>query len=236
MSAATDRPVSGHSFGEPIEQLTLKEKVLAVLRKNLITGDLVEGRLYSASAIAAELGVSTSPVREALLTLVDQGVMAAVRNRGYRVVPLGERDRQEIHQMRTLLEIPSMVSLTGHPEVRQRDIEFRSLATDIVTAAASGDVVGFLESDLAFHLGLLAILRNDRLVAAVRVLRDQTRQLRLSALVGTDDLAAAARSHLDILQALVSGSPDEVSTLMVEHLEHIRTDWHAGTAPQVTRT
>lgn len=224
-----------HSFGEPIEQLTLKEKVLAVLRKNLITGDLVEGRLYSASAIAADLGVSTSPVREALLTLVDQGVMEAVRNRGYRVVPLGEQDRQEIHQMRSLLEIPSMVSLTGHPEVVRREAEFRALATDVVTAAGSGDVVGYLGSDLAFHLGLLAILRNGRLVAAVRALRDQTRQLRLTALVGTDDLAAAARSHLHIVDALVRGTAADVSRLMVEHLEHIRTDWHAGVlAAQVT--
>ena len=220
--------MSVHSFGEPIEQLTLKEKVLAVLRKNLITGDLVEGRLYSASAIAADLGVSTSPVREALLTLVDQGVMEAVRNRGYRVVPLGEQDRQEIHQMRSMLEIPSMVSLTGHPEVCRREAEFRGLATAIVDAAGSGNVVGYLESDLAFHLGLLGILGNDRLIAAVRALRDQTRQLRLTALVGTDDLAAAARSHLHIVDALVSGTADEVSRLMVEHLEHIRTDWHAA--------
>lgn len=220
--------MSVHSFGEPIEQLTLKEKVLAVLRKNLITGDLVEGRLYSASAIAADLRVSTSPVREALLTLVDQGVMEAVRNRGYRVVPLGERDRQEIHQMRALLEIPSMVRLTGSAEVRQREAEFRALATAIVAAAESGNVIGYLESDLAFHLGLLAVLGNDRLVAAVRTLRDQTRQLRLTELVGTQDLVRAARSHLDILDALVSGTAAEVSRLMVEHLEHIRTDWHPG--------
>lgn len=220
--------MSVHSFGAPIEQQTLKEKVLAVLRKNLITGDLVEGRLYSAAAIAADLGVSTSPVREALLTLVDQGVMEAVRNRGYRVLPLGERDRQEIHQMRSLLEIPSMVSLTGHPEVRAREAEFRILATTIVSTAAGGDVVGYLESDVAFHLGLLGILGNERLVAAVRALRDQTRQLRLTALVGTEDLAHAARSHLDIVDALVSGTAADVSRLMVEHLEHIRTDWHAG--------
>lgn len=228
--------MSVHSFGEPIEQLTLKEKVLAILRKNLITGDLVEGRLYSAAAIAGELGVSTSPVREALLTLVDQGVMQAVRNRGYRVVPLGEQDRQEIHQMRALLEIPSMVALTGHPEVRRREAEFRRLATDIVNAAVIGNVVGYLESDLAFHLGLIGIGGNHRLVAAVRTLRDQTRQLRLTALIGTDDLATAARSHLDIVDALVAGSPDQVSRLMVEHLEHIRTDWHAGApVPQPIR-
>jgi DNA-binding GntR family transcriptional regulator len=121
-----------------------------------------------------------------------------------------------------------MVALTGHSEVRRREAEFTSLATDIVTAAGSGNMVRYLESDLAFHLGLLAIRGNSRLVAAVRSLRDQTRQLRLTALIGTADLAAAARSHLDIVEALVSGTADQVSRLMEEHLEHIRTDWHAG--------
>jgi len=218
------------TFGGRIEQSTLKDKVLAVLRKNLITGDLVEGQLYSASAIAADLGVSTSPVREALLSLVDQGVMEAVRNRGYRVLPLGERDRQEIHQMRTLIEIPSMVRLAGNAELLARQDEFRMTADHIFAGATDGDVVVYLESDLEFHLGLLRILGNERLVAAVKSLRDQTRQLKLAALIGTDELVRTAESHIHLLEALVADDRARVHQLMVEHLEHIRTDWHAATA------
>jgi len=218
------------TFGGPIEQSTLKDKVLAVLRKNLITGDLVEGQLYSASAIAADLGVSTSPVREALLSLVDQGVMEAVRNRGYRVLPLGERDRQEIHEMRTLIEIPSMVRLAGNAEVLARQNEFRAIADRIVVGATDGDVVAYLESDLEFHVGLLRIVGNQRLVTVVKSLRDQTRQLKLAALIGTEELVRTAESHLHILQALVADDPARVHQLMVEHLEHIRTDWHSATA------
>lgn len=213
------------AFGGRIEQSSLKDKVLAVLRKNLITGDLVEGRLYSAASIAAELGVSTSPVREALLTLVDQGVMEAVRNRGYRVLPLGEQDVQEIYQMRALLEIPSMVRLSGHVEVIARSAEFRGLADDIVRAVAAGDVVAYLEADLAFHLGLLRVLGNERLIAAVKSLRDQTRQLRLTTQLGTPELVRTAQSHLHIVDALVDGDQERVRQLMVDHLDHIRTDW-----------
>ncbi|MET3803347.1 DNA-binding GntR family transcriptional regulator [Nakamurella sp. UYEF19] len=213
------------AFGGRIEQSSLKDKVLAILRKNLITGDLVEGQLYSAASIAAELGVSTSPVREALLTLVDQGVMEAVRNRGYRVLPLGEQDLQEIYQMRALLEIPSMVGLSGHAEVLAREAEFRGLADDIVGAVASGDVVAYLEADLVFHLSLLRILGNHRLTSTVKSLRDQTRQLRLTTQLGTDELVRTAQSHLHIVDALVAGDSERVRQLMIEHLEHIRTDW-----------
>lgn len=217
-----------HTLGGRIEQSSLKDKVLAILRKNLITGDLVEGQLYSAAAIAAELGVSTSPVREALLSLVDQGVMEAVRNRGYRVLPLGEQDRQEIYEMRALLEIPSMVKLAGNPEVIARESEFRLLADDIVTAVAHGDVVAYLEADLAFHLGLLRILANERLIATVKSLRDQTRQLKLTTLLGSAELGRTAQSHVHLIDAMVAGDAERLQQLMTEHLEHIRTDW--GTA------
>lgn len=213
------------TLGGPIEQSSLKDKVLAILRKNLITGDLVEGELYSAAAIAAELGVSTSPVREALLSLVDQGVMEAVRNRGYRVVPLGEQARQEIYEMRSLLEIPSMVKLAGNAEVIQREAEFRSLAGDIVCSVAREDVVAYLAADLAFHLGLLKIGGNQRLISAVKSLRDQTRQLRLAAQLGSAELQLTAESHIHLLDAMVANHPERLRELMVEHLEHIRTDW-----------
>ena len=216
------------TLGGRIEQSSLKDKVLAILRKNLITGDLVEGELYSASSIAAELGVSTSPVREALLSLVDQGVMEAVRNRGYRVLPLGEQDRQEIYEMRALLEIPTMVKLAGDPEVMAREREFRALADDIVHAVAHGDVVAYLEADLTFHLGLLAIAGNHRLVATVRSLRDQTRQLGLAAQLGTEELTRTAQSHTHLVDAMIAGDADRLRDLMVAHLEHIRTDWGAA--------
>jgi DNA-binding GntR family transcriptional regulator len=222
------------TFGGRIEQSSLKDKVLAILRKNLITGDLVEGRLYSAGSIAAELGVSTSPVREALLTLVDQGVMEAVRNRGYRVLPLGERDRQEIYEMRALLEIPSMVKLAGNADVIAREQEFRSMAGDIVRAVAAGDVVSYLEADLAFHLGLLRILGNERLVATVKSLRDQTRQLKLTTQLGTAELARTAESHVHLVDGLVAGDAARLRQLMTEHLEHIRTDWGSSDLVAVT--
>ncbi|MGI8416261.1 MAG: GntR family transcriptional regulator [Nakamurella sp.] len=213
------------TLGGPIERSSLKDKVLAILRKNLITGDLVVGQLYSASTIAAELGVSTSPVREALLSLVDQGVMEAVRNRGYRVLPLGEQDRQEVYEMRALLEIPSMVRLAGHPDVIARESEFRLLADDIVHAVAQEDVVAYLEADLAFHLGLLRILGNDRLVRTVRSLRDQTRQLNLSMQLGSEQLNRTALSHISLVDAIVADDGERLRSLMVQHLEHIRTDW-----------
>jgi DNA-binding GntR family transcriptional regulator len=117
------------------------------------------------------------------------------------------------------------VRLSGHPEVLVREYEFRSLADDIVQAVDRDDVVAYLEADLVFHLDLLRVLGNERLVATVRSLRDQTRQLKLAAQLGSAELTRTAASHVDLIDAMVAGDADRLHRLMVEHLEHIRTDW-----------
>jgi len=96
-----------------LQQTNLRDQALEVLKLRLISGDLAPGQIYSAASLATELGVSNSPVREAMLTLVNQGLMEAVRNRGFRVVPLSEKERRNIYDLRLLVEIPSMARLAS---------------------------------------------------------------------------------------------------------------------------
>ncbi|MER6873164.1 GntR family transcriptional regulator, partial [Amycolatopsis sp. NPDC000673] len=93
-----------------LQRTNLREQVLEVVRQAMVSGDLRPGDIYSAAALATRLGVSSSPVREALLTLVNQGLLEPVRNRGYRVVAMTERDLDEIYEMRLLLEVPATLS------------------------------------------------------------------------------------------------------------------------------
>lgn len=77
-----------------------------MLREALVTGALEPGEVYSAASLATELGVSTSPVREAMLALVDEGLLEALPNRGFRVVSFTEQDFTEIFELRMMLEVP----------------------------------------------------------------------------------------------------------------------------------
>src|SRR5215469_4297112 len=95
----------------PLHRTSLREQALAVLREALITGRLADGVVYSSKALAAELGVSNGPIREAMLALVDDGLMEAVPNKGFRPVPLTPADLDEIYEMRLLLEIPAAARL-----------------------------------------------------------------------------------------------------------------------------
>src|SRR5438445_2065516 len=166
-----------------LQTTNLRDQALEVLKLRLISGDLAPGQIYSAASLAAELGVSNSPVREAMLTLVNQGLMEAVKNRGFRIVPLSEKERRNIYDLRLLIEIPSMARLASMKEkVAARKEEFSKIASDMVACAKKGDIVGYLDADRHFHLGLLDILENDQLTAIVENLRDQARQYGLKAL------------------------------------------------------
>jgi DNA-binding GntR family transcriptional regulator len=211
-----------------VQQLTrssLRDQALVVLRQRLVSGALEPGKIYSAQALAEELGVSGSPVREAMLTLVNQGLMEPVRNRGFIVVTLSDKDRQDIFELRVMLEIPAMARLSGRPEVATAQAEYQAVADRIVSAAESGDDDEYLEQDRVFHLGLIDMLGNPRLTQTVENLRDQTRLFGLQELIDSGKLTASALEHAAILKAMVSGDRPATEKLMSLHLDHIRGDW-----------
>ncbi|MDV3130173.1 GntR family transcriptional regulator [Mycobacterium sp. 21AC1] len=210
-----------------LRRVSLREQALDVLRQALVSGEIKPGDIYSAAALAERLGVSNSPVREAMLTLVHEGLMEAVPNRGFRVVPLADTDLDEIYQLRLLLEVPAMVQLAERGIAGNRE-RLDSLAKDIEQAAADRDVIRFLEADRAFHLELLGLLGNARLVSIVANLRDQTRLYGLKALARQDQLGASAAEHGLLLAAIDAGDAPEVDRLTRAHLEHTRGEWAGG--------
>lgn len=90
---------------------SLREHALAIIRDAITAGDLAEDRIYSAAGLAKELGMSLSPVREAMMSLVTEGTVEAVPNRGFRLVPITEDDLEEIIRIRVLLAVPAVRNL-----------------------------------------------------------------------------------------------------------------------------
>ncbi|HKT03890.1 MAG TPA: FCD domain-containing protein, partial [Rugosimonospora sp.] len=88
--------------------------------------------------------------------------------------------------------------------------------------------LGYLEADLAFHLGLLDGLGNARLLAIVRELRAQTRLYGLTRLAHSGQLAASAGEHLTLLELVRAGDAAGAEALMRRHIGHTRGIW-AGT-------
>ncbi|MFD7458268.1 MULTISPECIES: GntR family transcriptional regulator [unclassified Streptomyces] len=203
-----------------------RERVADALRAALITGELRPGAVYSAPALAARFGVSATPVREALLDLVKEGLVDAVPNKGFRVTAVSERQLDEYTHVRALIEIPTVVGLAGTAEPAALQA-LRPTAEEIVTAAAAGDLIAYVEADTRFHLGLLALAGNGHLVEVVRDLRGRSRLYGLTALAEAGRLRASAEEHLELLDALLAGDAPAVRAVMTRHLGHVRGLWAA---------
>ena len=201
-----------------------RDQVADALRAALIAGELEPGEVYSAPGLAARFGVSATPVREAMLDLVREGLVDTVPNKGFRVTEVSERQLDEYTQIRELIEIPVLVGLVGKAD-RERLEALRPLAKTIVTAAAQGDLIGYLEADRRFHLALLALAGNEHLVSVVDDLRKRSRLFGLQELAAAGKLESSGQEHLELLDALIAGDAEAVRACMTHHLSHVRTLW-----------
>ena len=201
-----------------LEPSSLREQAADAIRAGIVTGEIRSGELYSVPTLAARLGVSATPVREAMLDLANEGLVEPVRNRGFRVVELSDDDLDEILALRVLLEVPSAGRVAGTlaPEQVER---LEALLAETEEKADAFDTPGFLAADRAFHLALLEPLGSRRLVDLVAMLRDQTRLYGLPSLVSSGILKTAAAEHREILEAVVAGDAEAATGAMRRHLE-----------------
>ncbi|WP_248966210.1 GntR family transcriptional regulator [Sphaerisporangium perillae] len=217
--------------GASLRRMSLRDQALSVLREALVTGELVPGEVYSAASLATEFGVSTSPVREAMLALVDEGLLEALPNRGFRVVSFTERDFAEIFELRMMLEVPG-VGRAAELGLGDRAERLSRLVDVIERTAEEHDLAGNLQADRDFHILLLEATGNRRLVDSVVCLRDQTRLYNLRSLTADGDLADSAAEHRPLLEAVLRGDRALAEELMRRHLSHIPGDWSSGGEPK----
>ena len=206
------------------DRSSLRERVAVSLRAALVSGRMVPGVTYSVPALAEQFGVSATPVREAMLDLVNEGIVAAVPNKGYRVVELSDAELDQITELRRLLEVPTVGGLAGSlsPAGVKR---LRSLAREVRAAALNADVVAYVEADRELHLALLGEAGNPRLVDLVGRLRDQSRLYGLEQLAADAVLVESADEHLALIEALETGDRRAAEKVMSHHLDHVRGIW-----------
>jgi DNA-binding GntR family transcriptional regulator len=220
--------------GELVRPSSLSALAKGSIRTRIIAGEISAGRIYSVPSLAEALGVSVTPVREAMLDLAAEGLVEAVPNRGFRVVELSQHDLDEILELRLMLEVPATAAIAGLP-FSPEDIEAHLELVKVIEARAqAGDTAGFLEADRDFHLSLLSALGNERLVEMVSRLRDQTRLYGVELLAREGQLEASAHEHRDLIEAIRRGDADAVRTLVTRHLRHTRGIWAGVSESEAT--
>lgn len=212
--------------GGKLKASSLRDQALRVVRASIISGELKPGELYALGTMAEQLGVSVTPVREAVLDLAREGLVVLARNRGFRVREITDDDLDEIVEFRRIIEVEAVRLIAQRGLVSEaKAAELRESAKASEKCAAAGDRVGFLDNDRDFHLGLLGCLGNERMLRVVGSLRDQSRLYGLDRIAGTASLMQSTKGHEDLLDAVVAGRADEAAAVMDRHLSHARGIW-----------
>ncbi|KQY37707.1 MULTISPECIES: GntR family transcriptional regulator [Nocardia] len=203
---------------EPVNQQSTAEMIADRLREAIMRGALGPGAQLGEADLATSFGVSRGPVREAMQRLVQEGLLFSIRNRGIFVIELTTDDVVDIYRARTALEGGALdLILDG-----RREIAYAALQSSVAAmrlAAEVGDAPGVSDADQAFHEALVTAANSPRLVRAARTLLIETRMC-LGALQTTyPDLREQAREHVELHEAIGTGSPERARALLVEHMD-----------------
>jgi DNA-binding GntR family transcriptional regulator len=197
---------------------SLADAVVVSVRDAIAAGELVEGTTYSVYQLADLLGVSRSPVREALLRLAEAGLVEIARNRGFRVVLPTAHDVEEIFEVRLALEPAACRRLAAAPDPGVRAGVADHLEA-MRRAARDDDADAFWPADRALHDALLRAAGNARAAAIVAQLRATTALLGPPTTATGRSLAEILAEHEPIVAAVVAGAPDRAEAAMRGHLE-----------------
>jgi len=210
----------------PLRRENLRDSVKRAIRSAIISGEMEPGRVYSAPSLGETFGVSPTPVREAMLDLVREGLVISLPNKGFRVTEVSESDLDDVAQLRMLIEPPTVRQVVGRIDAEELK-RLRRLAQRIVAAAEAGDLIEYIGCDLDFHITLLSHAGNKLLLEVVTELRNKTRLLGLTPLLESGRLVESAAEHHVIMDLVEAGKADEAEAYLRRHIGHVRGLWAA---------
>lgn len=190
-------------------------RVAGELKEMIVTGDLLPGQQIRQEQMAAVLGVSRLPVREALHQLVADGLVVHRHHAGFTVARLSRAEFDQVYLMRRLLETEVIRGLPRPTATALSAIE--ELAEAIEEAAAALDLARMRSLNSRFHLAIFELSNLELVVEEIR--RIWTRALPYHA-VYLHDSAGRARivtEHREMLDALAAGDMDRLAELMDAH-------------------
>jgi DNA-binding GntR family transcriptional regulator len=204
--------------------LTSSAQVAEALREDIVSGVIPLGTKLREVELSAVLGVSRSPLREALRILEAEGLIQITPNRGAFVTQLEEKDLREIHGLRELLEVYAI--RIACERITAKDIsELEAVMKETEESLASNDYFAYLKTSQKIHDFFVQRCDNTRLQNLYNNIWNIT--LAIAALSKTEspDRRASLAEHKKIVRALVQKDADKAEKYLREHLNsgHERT-------------
>lgn len=197
----------------------LREIVFETMREAIISGQLKPGERLMEVQLAEEMGVSRTPVREAIRKLELEGFVVMVPRKGAYVADISTKDIADVFEIRAALEALA----AGLAAERITDEELEELQRTLVKvskSAESHDLENLIQVDTEFHDVLYKASRNERLVQIISNLREQIQRFRSTTLAAPGRMKDALEEHKKIVDAISERNVALAAQLAQEHIEN----------------
>lgn len=203
---------------------TLRDKAYQAIKNKILTCEIRPGEPLVERQLAAELGISKTPVREALKTLAHEGLVEIIPRRGAYVIEMPAKDLYDIYQVRQALECLAMELCL--PKINQTEIEY---LTELVDRSSmrweNFDFDVFLEMDELFHRFFIEKSGNQELVNTVMALDTKIARYRSFTAFMPGRIEASLKEHQDILEAIKTANHQEAISNLKIHLNNSLQAW-----------
>ena len=199
------------------EYLPLRDVVFNTLRQAIITGEFAPGERLMEISLANRLGVSRTPVREAIRKLELEGLVIMIPRKGAQVAKITEKNLRDVIEIRTVLEefaavlACELIDQTGIRDLRQAHEDF-------IRSVENGDILDIVDKDETFHDTIFRATNNDRLISIINNLREQFYRYRMEYVKDIRQRSSLVEEHRELLDAITNRDSVKAKELMRTHL------------------
>jgi len=197
----------------------LREVVFESLREAIIQGRLRPGERLMEAQLAEELGVSRTPVREAIRKLELEGFVAMLPRKGAYVAGISLKDIVDVFEIRAALEVLA-AGLAAERITEEELDQMERYLLKAAEASSDADLGTFVEVDTGFHELIYKASRNQRLFQIVTLLQEQVQRFRTVSLSQPGRQKDAIHEHRQIIDAIAERNVELAQALAKEHIEN----------------
>ena len=201
------------------EYLPLRDVVFNTLREAILKGELEPGERLMEIALANRLGVSRTPIREAIRKLELEGLVVMIPRRGAQVASITKKDLQDVLEVRSSLEV--LATELACERIRPEQLaQLRGALQRFEQVLGSSDVSVIAGADVDFHDVIFMATGNARLVQILNNLREQMYRYRMEYLKDFSSHARLLEEHRQLVEAIAAGDREGAAAIIKAHIDN----------------
>lgn len=206
--------------GPPDRPVKAAEAAYEALRDNILSGRFAPDDRLTEVTVAERLGLSRTPVREALKRLIIEGFLTREKGQGLRVTTLDADEVQQIFRIRLMLEsyAAGRAALHATPDEIAELKRLAGVMTDHTPPRSAGDYAAISQANAAFHRTVMQAARSARLGAMLSMAVNLGLVLRTYRMYSGRDLIRQSNHHHEIAEAIAAGAEDWAEAAMATHI------------------